>query len=171
MKKIAAILFFTGMISGCGDAWLVPQDVTLTEPNDLKEKVGQLNSVGTGNLEVCTLNYNTIHIDYSNAFGKRMVIRVYDQYIVNTVHMYLNKSQVQGFIGVLEKASLGAQENSGIEQLDVGKFGTNGEWVSLVSRKGVLTGHWYNDGVDNVYTSINANKLIECSKLLIPYLY
>ncbi|HGS5668023.1 TPA: hypothetical protein ACMDXT_000022 [Vibrio parahaemolyticus] len=139
---------------------------------ELADKINRLNSVGKGDLKICSLGYsNKTHVYYDNRRDKRISLRTYDEYIVNSVYMNLNKSQARKFVTVLKEAQQKAYENSDIESLQLGKFEAGTGWVMLTSRNGKLSGFWGSKySVDRVLLPLYTDKLVPCIEKLIPYI-
>lgn len=139
---------------------------------EFADKINRLNSAGKGDSKVCTLGHSSkTHVYYDNRSDNRLSLRTYDEYIVNSVHMNLNKSQANKFVSVLTEAQQKASENSDIESLDLGTFKADIGWVMLTSRYGRLSGFWGGKySVDRVLLPLETGKLVSCIEKLIPYI-
>ncbi|WP_299572735.1 hypothetical protein [uncultured Shewanella sp.] len=139
---------------------------------EFADRIHKLDAVGKGRIEVCEIrnHSSSIHMAYNNEFGKRLAISVYDEYIVNTVHLYFKKNNVQDFVSFLRDAYVKSSENTDIEELSLGRFSSGKNWVMLTSRHGAVSGFWGNDWVDRVSTPLNLKQLKGCIDIVEPHL-
>lgn len=149
-----------------------PDKIREAELNTFGEKVNKLNLAGKGSLKACTIKGHTssINIYYSNEFGKHLVFRVYDEHIINSVSIYLDKNKAPKFIDYIQKATLKAHENKELEDLNLGRFSLGKNWVMLTARRGRVSGFWGTERVDRVLTPIDSKEISECSEKVISFL-
>jgi hypothetical protein len=135
-------------------------------------EIKALDIAGEGSIKVCEMkNYNSsMHISYSNEFGKRIVIRVYDEYIVNSVSMYLDKKEANNFMQFIKRALEKSQKHPKLEKLSLGRFTSGKNWVQFTSRHGKISSFWGNDWVDTVLTSIKVEEIFGCITYVEPHL-
>jgi hypothetical protein len=142
------------------------------EQLDLANKINKLNKAGKGSLNICKIKShdNTINVDYSNELGKKLVFRVYDEYIINSVSLWLDKSKATSFIDFIKKSSDSAVKNKDLENLSLGTFTAGSNWVMFSSRHGNISGFWGNDWVDQILTSIDTKKITDCARKVQTFL-
>lgn len=146
-------------------------DVENQKRQELFDKISRLDNAGNGSLKICTLgNRSTANVYYDNNNGKRVVLRIYDEHIINSVYLYLNKKQAKEFITIINNADEKAQDNSDLESLNLGRYSSGKNWVMLSSRYGSLSGFWGNDWVDRVLLPVNAPDLTKCIEKVLPSL-
>ena len=149
-----------------------PEEIREAELNSFGEKINKLNLAGRGSLKACTIKgySSSINIYYSNEFGKRLIFRVYDEHIINSVSMYLDKNQAPKFIDYIQKSTLKARENKELEELNLGRFSSGKNRVMLTARRGRVSGFWGTEWVERVLTPIDSKEISECSEKVIAYL-
>jgi hypothetical protein len=136
------------------------------------KEIKTLDAAGQGSIKVCEMkSYNSsMDISYSNEFGKRIVLSVYDEYIVNSVSMYLDKKQANEFLVFIQNALKQSQKNPNLEKLNLGRFAVEKGWVIFTSRHGKISSFWGNDWVDRVLTSIKPEEIFGCITYVEPHL-
>lgn len=149
-----------------------PEEIRKSELRSFGEKVNKLNLAGKGSLRACTIKGygNSINVFYSNEFGNRLVFRVYDEHVINSISMYLDKKQARRFIDYIQNSTLKAHENKELEELNLGRFSSGENWVMLTARRGRVSGFWGTEWVDRVLTPINYEEISKCSEKVIAYL-
>lgn len=131
-----------------------------------------LDAAGEGSINVCEIkNHNSsMYILYSNELGKRIIFRVYDEYIVHSVSMYLDKKQANDFLAFIQNALQKSKKHPKLEKLNLGRFSAGKSWVMFTSRYGKISSFWGNDWVDTVLTSIKPEQIFGCIKYAEPHL-
>ncbi|WP_158162230.1 hypothetical protein [Grimontia hollisae] len=141
---------------------------------ELADKIERLNSAGEGEIKVCELSSrkDTLKISYSNRFNaKAIALWTYDDYVINSVHIRMNKSKAQEFSQFLKNIKKQAQENADIETLQLGSFSSSGGSILATSRNGRLSTFWTSDrGVDDVLLFADVTKISSCIEEIIPNL-
>ncbi len=177
MKRLLIVL----LLAGCQSSNNIYQSQVERESpqaayerfqKEFAEKINRLNAAGKGSVNVCRISNSTslINVFYSNERGKRLVIRVYDEHIVNNVNIYADKKQTNDFLNFLTTSSNKAIKNRDLEKLSLGRFSAGKSWVELDSRYGAISGFWGDDWVDRVLTPINPQQLNGCIKYVEPHL-
>ncbi|EOK6316705.1 hypothetical protein ACM8C1_004703 [Vibrio parahaemolyticus] len=181
MRKLAIVFLLAGCQSNAlqqvnsytsgsnNDVYTASPEMSREE---LAKKITSLNSAGVGSVKVCSLDdfSSSINIFYSNEIGKKLVVRVYDEHIINSVSIYTNKQKTNDLLLFVEDLERKAKENRELEKLYLGKFSAGSNWVMFNSRYGSINGFWGNDRVDRVLTSIDPQYLHRCIKSVEPYL-
>lgn len=141
---------------------------------ELADKIERLNSAGEGEIKVCELTSgeDTLRISYSNRFdSKAIALWAYDDYVINSVHIRMNKVKAQKFSQFLKTIKAQAHENADIETLRLGSFRSVGGSILATSRNGRLSTFWTSDrGVDDVLLFADVKNISSCIEEIIPNL-
>lgn len=186
MKKILILLILTGCqsnhiqqeenmgISNSGNQTKSESKEEAYERynQDFSDKIQRLDNAGKGSVQVCRISdYSSlINIHYSNEIGKKLVMRAYDEHIINSVSIYADKKQTSELLKFIADSDIKSKENRDIENLYLGRFSVGNSWVMLNSRYGVISGFWGDDWVERVLTPINPQQLYGCIKYVEPHL-
>lgn len=157
----------------CDNSLAKPANQRTEQEVRVAMQIRELEQVGKGTVTVCREKiYNgSINLLYTNEIEKRAVIFATDEYVVNTISISLNKTQIAEFSALITDAEAKAMKVPNLENVNLGDYLTRTGTVKLFGQKGKLKGFFAAvPGVDNVILSIDAKKISHCLSQIEPFL-